>query len=144
MKLYTRRGDGGETDLFGGPRVGKDDLRVEAYGAVDEANSAVGVAAAASPHEDLRAICHVVQERLFDLGGTLATPRVGCGARCRHIAPWLAFPSSKKPKIWGVTSHQDTPYGVVEWRTTCVLWVEKLWASNSDRIDSSGLGDPCG
>jgi cob(I)alamin adenosyltransferase len=74
VKLYTRRGDGGETDLFGGPRVGKDDLRVEAYGAVDEANSAVGVAAAASPHEDLRAICHVVQERLFDLGGTLATP----------------------------------------------------------------------
>jgi cob(I)alamin adenosyltransferase len=74
VKLYTRRGDGGETDLFGGPRVGKEDLRVEAYGAVDEANSAVGAAAAASAQEDLRALCHELQERLFDLGGTLATP----------------------------------------------------------------------
>ena len=55
--IYTRRGDAGETDLFGGPRVSKDDLRVEAYGAVDELNAALGVCAAASPHHDLRAIC---------------------------------------------------------------------------------------
>ena len=40
MKVYTRRGDAGDTDLFGGPRVGKEDARVEAYGAVDEANAA--------------------------------------------------------------------------------------------------------
>jgi len=56
LKIYTRRGDGGETDLFGGPRVGKDDARVEAYGEVDELNAAIGVAAAASPHEDVRAL----------------------------------------------------------------------------------------
>jgi cob(I)alamin adenosyltransferase len=74
LKVYTRRGDAGDTDLFGGPRVGKEDARVEAYGAVDEANAAVGAAAAQSRHEDLRAICREVQERLFDLGGTLATP----------------------------------------------------------------------
>jgi len=74
LKVYTRRGDAGDTDLFGGPRVGKEDARVEAYGAVDEANAAVGVAAALSAHEDLRAICRDAQERLFDLGGTLATP----------------------------------------------------------------------
>jgi cob(I)alamin adenosyltransferase len=74
LKVYTRRGDAGDTDLFGGGRVGKEDGRVEAYGAVDEANAAVGVAAAHSGHEDLRAICRDVQDRLFDLGGTLATP----------------------------------------------------------------------
>ena len=74
MKVYTRRGDAGDTDLFGGGRVGKEDVRVEAYGAVDEANAAIGVAAAHSTHADLLAICRDVQDRLFDLGGTLATP----------------------------------------------------------------------
>ena len=74
MKIYTRRGDGGETDLFGGPRVAKDDLRVEAYGAVDELNAGIGVAAALSTHDDLRGICQEIQARLFDLGAILATP----------------------------------------------------------------------
>ncbi len=74
MKIYTRRGDAGETDLFGGPRVGKDDLRVEAYGAVDELNSALGVCASATQHIDLRDLVRHVQGLLFDLGATLATP----------------------------------------------------------------------
>ena len=74
MKVYTRRGDRGETDLFGGSRVAKDDPRVEAYGAVDELNAVIGVAAAASPHEDVRALCAEIQSRLFDLGSYLATP----------------------------------------------------------------------
>lgn len=74
MKIYTRRGDGGETDLFGGPRVSKDDLRVEAYGAVDETNAVIGVALAASGAEDLQAMGQDIQSRLFDLGGYLATP----------------------------------------------------------------------
>ena len=74
MKIYTRRGDGGETDLFGGSRVGKEHVRVEAYGAADELNSFVGVCAAATSHDDLRAICVKVQRLLFDLGGYLATP----------------------------------------------------------------------
>src|ERR1700674_151964 len=46
MKIYTKAGDGGETGLFGGPRVAKDDARVEAYGAVDELGAALGVARA--------------------------------------------------------------------------------------------------
>jgi cob(I)alamin adenosyltransferase len=74
VKIYTRRGDRGETDLFGGPRVAKDHLRVEAYGAVDELNAGLGVAAAISSHDDLRDICGEIQARLFDLGATLSTP----------------------------------------------------------------------
>lgn len=74
MKVYTRRGDRGETDLFGGGRVAKDHLRVEAYGAVDELNAAVGAAGAASPHEDLRKLLQEVQSALFDLGAYLAAP----------------------------------------------------------------------
>ncbi len=74
MKIYTRRGDGGETDLFGGDRVTKDHLRVEAYGAVDELNAALGVAASHLSDPASRARIEVVQEALFDLGAYLAAP----------------------------------------------------------------------
>ena len=74
MKIYTRRGDAGETDLFGAGRVAKDALRVEAYGEVDELNAVLGVAAAASRHDDLRQLAQRIQALLFDLGSTLATP----------------------------------------------------------------------
>ena len=73
VKIYTRRGDAGETDLFGGPRVGKDDPRVEAYGAVDELNAFVGLCAATTTYEDLRSALRVVQEQLLDLGADLAS-----------------------------------------------------------------------
>ena len=49
MKIYTKTGDEGETSLFGGGRVSKDDARVRAYGEVDEANAAIGFAAALEP-----------------------------------------------------------------------------------------------
>jgi cob(I)alamin adenosyltransferase len=74
VKIYTRRGDGGETDLLGGQRVAKDDLRVDAIGAVDELNAAIGVAAAASPEADLRGLAEQLQASLFALGGYLASP----------------------------------------------------------------------
>jgi len=74
VKVYTRRGDGGQTDLFGGERVAKDALRVEAYGAVDEVNAALGTAAAAAQDTELRALIHRLQALLFALGGVLATP----------------------------------------------------------------------
>ena len=74
MKIYTRRGDSGETDLFGGPRVAKDALRVAAYGDVDELNAALGDCAAATEHIDLRDLVRRIQGLLFDLGATLATP----------------------------------------------------------------------
>jgi len=68
VKVYTRRGDAGETDLFGGERVGKDHRRVAAYGAVDELNAVLGVAGAASGQEDLREPLQRIQSQLFDLG----------------------------------------------------------------------------
>lgn len=74
MKVYTRRGDAGETDLFGGERVGKDVLRVAAYGDVDELNAALGVALAHSSHADVRALGGTLQGQLFELGAYLATP----------------------------------------------------------------------
>jgi cob(I)alamin adenosyltransferase len=74
MKIYTRRGDSGETDLFAGGRVGKDDVRVEAYGAVDELLAALGSAAADSTQADLRALVSGLQNTLFALGSYLATP----------------------------------------------------------------------
>lgn len=74
MKIYTRRGDGGQTDLFGGDRVSKDALRVAAYGDVDELNALVGAAAAAGVDKDLEESLRSIQSELFDLGASLATP----------------------------------------------------------------------
>jgi len=75
VKIYTRRGDRGETDLFGGGRVPKDHHRVCAYGDVDELNACLGVAAAESGHSDLRSAVEGIQNSLFDLGSQLATPK---------------------------------------------------------------------
>ena len=74
MKIYTRRGDRGQTDLFGGARVSKANPRVLAYGALDAANSAIGFAASheSVPKEILSAL-HVIMSDVFDLGAELAT-----------------------------------------------------------------------
>src|SRR5579863_4226489 len=74
MKIYTRTGDEGMTGLFGGGRVPKDDIRVEAYGELDEANALLGVARATGLERDLDGICADAQHALFDLGAELATP----------------------------------------------------------------------
>ena len=74
-KIYTRGGDGGQTSLSDGSRVAKDDLRVAAYGDVDELNAVVGLARlqASGAVEDMLAR---IQNDLFDLGADLATPIV--------------------------------------------------------------------
>jgi len=75
MSIATRQGDDGNTSLFGGRRVPKDDLRVEAYGAVDELNAALGCCRALGLPEDLDRLVVRLQSELFDLGADLATPR---------------------------------------------------------------------
>jgi len=74
MKLYTRTGDDGTTALFGGRRVRKDALRVEAYGAVDEANAALGMARSQGLDAELDKVLADLQRSLFDVGADLATP----------------------------------------------------------------------
>ena len=74
-KIYTRTGDDGSTGLGDGTRVAKENLRVEAYGTVDETNSAVGVILGnpALPADIQRALTEI-QHDLFDLGGELCIP----------------------------------------------------------------------
>ena len=74
MKIYTRTGDSGETSLFGGTRVAKNDLRIEAYGTVDELNSFIGVARASWPSSPVDSQLQRVQADLFDIGAYLAAP----------------------------------------------------------------------
>jgi cob(I)alamin adenosyltransferase len=75
MKIYTRTGDDGTTGLYGGARVKKDSLRVEAYGTVDESNGAIGRARAALGNTgEIDAVLAPIQSELFVLGAELATP----------------------------------------------------------------------
>lgn len=71
-KIYTRKGDEGQTSLSGGQRVAKDSLRVVAYGAVDELNAALGVALAHGLGEKLAAVVPTLQNELFHLGSDLS------------------------------------------------------------------------
>lgn len=73
-KIYTRTGDDGTTGLGDGSRTQKDSLRVEAYGTVDELNSAIGVLIATLDDESLSSILLDIQHDLFDLGGELCIP----------------------------------------------------------------------
>ena len=76
-RIYTKRGDAGETGLVGGQRVAKDTPRIAAYGTVDELNAFVGVAAVSCAEDSrlapLAAILRRVQHELFNLGSILAT-----------------------------------------------------------------------
>ena len=91
MKLYTKRGDDGHTDLIGGVRVPKCHLRVGAYGAVDELNATIGLALADCPNDAIRVALITVQGRLFDLGADLATPDSKKADQGRIKADHVAF-----------------------------------------------------
>jgi len=73
MRIYTRTGDDGTTGLIGGTRVPKDDLRLEAYGTVDELNSWIGYLYSQPLLEDRASILIEIQKKLFVIGGRLAT-----------------------------------------------------------------------
>jgi cob(I)alamin adenosyltransferase len=95
-RIYTRTGDDGTTGLFGGPRVGKDDLRVSAYGEVDELCSALGLARSElgrlqgtdrAAMGDVESLVDRLQAGLFVLGAELATPDE---VRAKASAPSVA------------------------------------------------------
>ncbi len=73
MKIYTKTGDQGETGLFGGVRLAKDHLRIEAYGTVDELNAVIGLVGDHQTDQDTKATLFTIQNRLFTIGGHLAT-----------------------------------------------------------------------
>jgi cob(I)alamin adenosyltransferase len=74
VKIYTKTGDAGETGLFGGGRVPKDDLRVRAYGDIDELNATLGFGVALEPADFELATLQTIQRDLFSIGAELATP----------------------------------------------------------------------
>ena len=87
MKIYTKTGDMGDTSLFGGQRVPKDALRIEAYGTVDELNSLIGIVRAENSDPEVDRIMEQVQNELFELGADLATPRSAEKRQIKLIEP---------------------------------------------------------
>ena len=73
MKIYTKTGDKGQTGLIGGRRVSKADLRIDAYGTVDELNSWIGLVRDQPVNADRKALLKEIQDRLFTVGAELAT-----------------------------------------------------------------------
>ncbi len=97
MKIYTKTGDLGETSLFGGQRVSKSHLRIDAYGTVDELNSYIGLIrdqAIATIHQDFLI---TIQKELFVLGAFLATPKED--EILKNGKQRLAIPSDRKKQI---------------------------------------------
>jgi cob(I)alamin adenosyltransferase len=110
MKIYTRTGDEGGTALFGGGRVSKAELRVEAYGTVDELNAVLGWAVTQVADESIRGRLEVVQHDLFSLGANLATPPPAEGrqrpttpplpeGRVQEMEGWIDEASDELPEL---------------------------------------------
>ena len=120
MPIYTKTGDDGDTALFGGGRVPKNDRRVEAYGAVDELNSFVGLALASVTHADADADCDadadtgirrgllLIQNDLFALGANLATPE-GDDSRPRPQTPEVPVARVEEMEEWIYQATQELP-----------------------------------
>ena len=72
MKIYTKKGDTGTTQLIGGTRVSKHHIRIEAYGTVDELNSTIGMLADLMNADEQKDLLRIIQDRLFTLGSLLA------------------------------------------------------------------------
>lgn len=85
MKIYTKTGDQGETSLYGGRRVGKDDVRIEAYGTVDELNAQLGVVRSLPLPQGTDELLERLQNELFVLGADLATPADQRSGKVRRI-----------------------------------------------------------
>lgn len=118
MAIYTRTGDEGDTALFGGGRVPKNDKRVQAYGAVDELNSFVGLALTSLPESslpepslpesDVVSGLRLIQNDLFALGANLATPQ-GDDARARPHTPDVPVDRVEAMEQWIDQATEELP-----------------------------------
>ncbi len=100
-KIYTRTGDDGSTGLSDGARIAKDHPRIEAIGAVDELNSAIGIVLAHAPPAPIDTMLTNVQHTLFDLGGELSMPETTCitGERVVLLEQWLDSLNANLPPL---------------------------------------------
>lgn len=87
MKIYTKTGDVGETSLFGGRRVSKSELRIDAYGTIDELNSWIGLLRDVQTNEPRKDLLKQVQDILFSLGASLAADPTNTKLKTPHVQP---------------------------------------------------------
>jgi len=100
-RIYTRTGDDGSTGLSDGARIAKDHPRIEAIGAVDELNSAIGITIAHALPTSLDTILTDIQHTLFDLGGELSMPETACvsGEQVTRLEQWLDILNADLPPL---------------------------------------------
>lgn len=106
MKIYTRTGDGGSTGLFGGPRIPKDDGRIEAYGTIDELNAAIGMVRSSAVPVEIDRQLDTIQHELFSIGAELATPqpekhdmRIVGGDHIERLEQWIDQHEATLPEL---------------------------------------------
>lgn len=87
MSIATKHGDKGDTGLIGGARVSKADLRVEAYGTVDELGAAMGFARAVCEDAEVRELTKSIQRELFTVAGAIASPKGGAESATTYVTP---------------------------------------------------------
>ena len=87
MSIATKHGDKGDTGLIGGARVSKADLRVEAYGTVDELGAAMGFARSICEDAEVRELTKSIQRELFTVAGAIASPKGGAESVTTYVSP---------------------------------------------------------
>ena len=87
MSIATKHGDRGDTGLIGGARVSKADVRVEAYGTVDELGAAMGFARSICEDEEVRGLTKSIQRELFTVAGAIASPAGGAESVTTYVTP---------------------------------------------------------
>jgi len=87
MSIATKHGDKGDTGLIGGARVSKADLRVEAYGTVDELGAAMGFARSICEDAEVRELTKSIQRELFTVAGAIASPAGGAESPTTYVTP---------------------------------------------------------
>jgi cob(I)alamin adenosyltransferase len=87
MSIATKHGDKGDTGLIGGERVSKADVRVEAYGTVDELGAALGFARSVCEDAEVRELAKSIQRELFTVAGAIASPKGGAESETTYVTP---------------------------------------------------------
>lgn len=149
MKIYTKQGDSGETSLYGGTRVLKSNARIQAYGTVDELNSACGLILSFEPSTRIHEILSEIQNQLFVLGADLATPMDGSlridrvtEAEVEQLEKWIDELEETNPPLKNFILPGGSPSGAFLHlaRTVCRRAErEAILASNTETISEHAI-----